>query len=97
MKKIFSFFAAMMLLVSTASATTVYCKMTQSWWTADGAAVAVHHWGGETAGTTWPGVRMAPVAGEEGVWSYDVPADITGLIFVRVNGGGDVTDWGAKT
>ncbi len=97
MKKIFSFFAAMMLLVSTASATTVYCKMTQSWWTADGAAVAVYHWGGETAGTTWPGVRMAPVAGEEGVWSYDVPADITGLIFVRVNGGGDVADWGAKT
>lgn len=97
MKKIFSFFAAMMLLVSTASATTVYCKMTQSWWTADGAAVAVHHWGGETAGTTWPGVRMAPVTGEEGVWSYDVPADITGLIFVRVNASGDIADWGAKT
>jgi len=97
MKKIFSFFAAMMLLVSTASATTVYCKMTQSWWTADGAAVGIHHWGGTTAATTWPGVRMAPVAGEEGVWSYDVPADVEGLIFVRVNASGDIADWGAKT
>ena len=97
MKKIFSFFAAMMLFVSTVSATTIYCKMTQGWWTADGAAVAVHHWGGETAATTWPGVRMAPVEGAEGVWAYDVPADVEGLIFVRVNGGGDVADWGAKT
>ena len=97
MRKIFSLFAAMMLLVSTASATTVYCKMTQSWWTQDGAAVAVHHWGGETAATNWPGVRMAPVAGEEGMWSYDVPADVTGLMFVRVNGEGDIADWGAKT
>ena len=87
----------MMLLVSTASATTVYCKMDKAWWTQDGAAVAVHHWGGETAATNWPGVRMAPVAGEEGMWSYDVPADVTGLMFVRVNGEGDIADWGAKT
>ena len=96
MKKIFSFFAAMMLLVSTASATTVYCKMDKAWWTADNAAVAVHYWGGE-ASTTWPGVRMEAVAGAEGVWSYDVPADVTNLIFVRVNASGDIADWGAKT
>ncbi len=80
-----------------ATTMTVYCKNVQSWWTADGAAVGVHYWGGASAGTAWPGVRMAPVAGQEGLWSYDVPADITGLIFVRVNGTGDVTDWGAKT
>ena len=88
---------AMMLLASSSFATTIYCKMDKSWWKADGAAVAVHHWGGETAATTWPGVRMTPVAGDADVWSYDVPADVTGLIFVRVNGSGDIADWGAKT
>lgn len=101
MKKIFSLFAAMMLMVSTVSATTIYCKMTHSWWTINEnqqpAAVAVHYWGGASASTTWPGVRMAPVTGEEGMWSYDVPADVDGLIFVRVNGSGDIADWGAKT
>ena len=88
---------AAVLSISTAFATTVYCKVTQSWWTADDAAVGVHYWGGATAGTVWLGVRMAPVAGDEGVWSYDVPADITGLIFTRVNGSDDIADWGAKT
>ena len=88
---------AMMLLASSSFATTIYCKMDKSWWKADGAAVAVHHWGGETAATTWPGVRMTPVEGDADVWSYDVPADVTGLIFVRVNGSGDIADWGAKT
>jgi hypothetical protein len=101
MKKIFSLFAAMMLMVSTVSATTIYCKMTHSWWTINEnqqpAAVAIHHWGGTTAGTTWPGVRMTPVEGQEGTWSYDVPADVEGLIFVRVNAEGDLADWGAKT
>ena len=88
---------AVVLSLSSAFATTVYCKMTQSWWTADGAAVGVHYWGGASAGTTWPGARMTSVTGEEGMWSYDVPSDVTGLVFVRVNGSGDVTDWGAKT
>ncbi len=97
MRKIFSLLIAVVLGVSTAFATTVYCKMTHSWWTQDGAAVAVHYWGGESAGTSWPGVRMEAVTGEEGTWSYDVPADVTGLMFVRVNGSGDIADWGAKT
>lgn len=88
---------AAVLSISTAFATTVYCKMTQSWWTKDGAAVGVHYWGSASAGTAWPGVRMNPVTGAEGVWSYDVPDDITGLIFTRVNGSGDIADWGAKT
>ena len=83
--------------VSTVFATTVYCKMEHSWWTQDGAAVAVHYWGGAEAGTTWPGVRMTPVEGAEGTWSYDVPADVDGLMFVRVNGTGEIADWGAKT
>ena len=96
MRKILSLLIAVVLGVSTAFATTVYCKMTHSWWCADGAAIAVHYWGGDVE-TTWPGVRMTPVPGEEGTWSYDVPADVAGLIFVRVNGTGAIADWGAKT
>lgn len=96
MRKILSLLIAVVLGVSTAFATTVYCKMTHSWWYADGAAVAVHYWGG-AAETTWPGVRMEAVTGEEGTWSYDVPDDVAGLIFVRVNGSGVIADYGAKT
>lgn len=88
---------AAVLSISTAFATTVYCKVTQSWWTQDDAAVGVHYWGGASAGTAWPGVRMTPVSGEEGTWTYDVPEDVTGLIFTRVNGSGDIAEWGAKT
>lgn len=88
---------AAVLSISTAFATTVYCKVTQSWWTQDDAAVGVHYWGGTSAGTAWPGVRMTPVSGEEGTWTYDVPEDVTGLIFTRVNGSGDIADYGAKT
>ena len=97
MRKFLSLVMAVVLSLSSAFATTVYCKMTQSWWTTDGAAVGVHYWGGASAGTTWPGVRMTSVSGEEGMWSYDVPSDVTGLIFTRVNGSGTIADWGAKT
>jgi len=96
MKKFFSLAMVVLLSISSAFATTVYCKMTQSWWTADGAAVGVHYWGGASS-TTWPGVRMTEVKGETGMWSYDVPSDATGIIFTRVNGSGDIADWGAKT
>ena len=97
MRKFLSLFVAMMLMVGSMSATTIYCKVDKAWWKADGAAVAVHHWGGAEAGTSWPGVRMTPVEGDADVWSYDVPADVEGLMFVRVNGEGAVADWGAKT
>ena len=99
MKKIFSFLAAMMLLVSSASATTIYCKMDKAWWTADGAAVGIYTW--DTLGVKaaeWPGVRMTPVDGQAGVWSYDLNLDAyKQCIFTRVNANGDIADWGAKT
>ena len=98
MKKILTLFMAALLSVGMMADTKrVYCKMTYDWWTTSGAAVAVHYWGGSADGTTWPGIRMTAVVGDEGVWSYDVPADVTGLMFVRVNGSGGVSDWGAKT
>jgi len=83
--------------VKAAETTTVYCKMTYSWWTTGGAAIGVYYWGGSSAGAAYPGVRMSAVATDEGVWKYSVPSDITGIIFTRVNGSGDIADWGAKT
>ena len=97
MRKILMLTMAAVLSISSAFATTVYCKMTQSWWTTDGAAVGVYYWGGASTGPSWPGVRMTAVTGEEGLWTYDVPSDVTGLIFVRVNGSGTIADWGAQT
>lgn len=75
---------------------TLYCKMEQSWWKADGAAVGAHYWGG-TDGTSWPGVRMTAVAGETDLWSVKLPADNKNIVFVRVPGSGDIADWGAQT
>lgn len=75
---------------------TLYCKMEYSWWKADGAAVGIHYWGGASS-TTWPGLRMSPVENEDDVWKVDIPSDATNCIFTRVNGAGNVADWGAKT
>ena len=97
MKKLFLSVIIALMGIMTMSASTVYCKMTQSWWTADGAAVGVHYWGDLNGGSQWPGVRMSPVAGQDGMWSYDVPSDVAGLIFTRVNGGGAIGYWDAKT
>ena len=78
------------------AAVTLYCKVDKSWWKADGAAVGAYYWGGAES-ASWPGVRMTAVEGDEDVWKIDVPADSTGLIFVRVNASGAIADWGAKT
>ena len=75
---------------------TVYCKMTYGWWKADGAAISVHYWGGSSS-TDWPGVRMNYVSSDTDVWKYEVPSNSTGLKFARVNGSGDIADWGAQT
>lgn len=87
----------LMGLALNAETTRIYCKMSQSWWKTDGAAVGAHVWG--TGGsTTWPGSRMTAVYGETDLWYTDVDlAKYQSIIFVRVNGSGAVTDWGAKT
>ena len=85
-----------LLSVTSLSAATVYCKMAQSWWTADGAAVGVYYWG-TSSDPAWPGVRMSPVSGQDGTWSYNLPSDASNIIFVRVNGDGAISDWGAQT
>ena len=85
-----------------ATSTTVYCKMQHDWWWAkdpsgNEAAIGIYYWGGESPSTTWPGIRMSKVWEEDYVWEIEVPDDITGLIFTRVNKDGDITDYGAKT
>lgn len=95
MKKL-SLLILTLLSVTSLSAATVYCKMTQSWWTADGAAVGVYYWG-TSSDPAWPGVRMNPVSGQDGTWSYNIPSGVSNIIFVRVNGSGTIADWGAKT
>lgn len=101
MRKILSLMMALVLTCTFANAETVrlYCKVTQSWWKADGAAVAIFAWtDGGTNNANWPGVRMTAVEGEADMWYGDVdPAVHNKLIFVRVNGSGDIADWGAKT
>ena len=78
--------------------TTVYCKVTQSWWNVNEqeqkAGVGVHYWGGVES-TTWPGVRGTEV--QTNIWRFFVPSDSAGLIFTRISATGDVSDWGAKT
>jgi hypothetical protein len=66
-----------------------------STWDADGAGTAIHYWGG-AQGTTWPGVRVKWDPANSLVY-FDLPADITHFMFVRVSGSGPILDWGAKT
>jgi len=70
---------------------TVYFE-TADWWNADGAATNIHYWG--DVKTTWPGVKMTYV--NTTTWRFDVPAGVSGFMFVRVSNDGK-TDWGAKT
>ncbi|MGD9813231.1 MAG: hypothetical protein AB7D50_01420 [Bacilli bacterium] len=66
-----------------------------STWDADGAGTAIHYWGG-AQGTTFPGVRVKWDAANSLVY-FDLPADVTTYMFVRVSGTDPITDWGAKT
>lgn len=98
MKRILSLMTAFVFCTTMLSAKTIYCKMAQDWWKVDNAAVGCHSWG-TGKGTTWPGVRMTPVAGETDLWSIDLDTDqVQNVIFTRVNPSdeGDFY-WGAKT
>ncbi len=67
---------------STASAggNMVYFQDTNGWGT-----VKIHYWGGATP-TTWPGVEMSKVAGTNDIYSYEIPAGHTGIVFNNGNG-----------
>ena len=55
--------------------------------------VNIHYWGGESA-STWPGMQMTAVPGEDRIFSYTVPDGTTGIVFNNGAGSqtGDVTD-----
>lgn len=78
---------------------TLYCKVAQDWWKADGAAVGVYAYGDAGAqNAAWPGVRMTAVEGAADTWTADIDVDLYHtVIFTRVNASGDIADWGAKT
>ena len=70
-----------------------YCKMSQGWWTTDGAAVGIYAFGNGDNG--WPGVRMT--SDGNGQWHADIDTKYTKVIFTRINGSGTVSYWSAKT
>ena len=78
---------------------TVYCKVAQDWWKADGAATGIYAYAaGNVQNAAWPGVRMTAVEGETDLWKADIDtAKYDAIIFTRVNATGDIADWGAKT
>ena len=84
--------------VEAANVSTVYCKVAQSWWKADGAAVGAYCWNSEddSQNNTWPGVKMTAVVGQTDLWSYSVPNGYDKVIFTRLNSAGNEY-WGAKT
>lgn len=99
MKKILSILCVLSFAIGSVTAKTIYCKMEHGWWNTDNAAIGAYAWGG-TAGTNanWPGVRMTRVAGMANTWSIDIDeTKYKKIIFTRVNGSGDIKDWGAKT
>lgn len=73
-----------MLSVFTLAAdvTTVYCQAPSGWTTCK-----AYWWGSSAENPGWPGVDMT--MGDDGIWTYDVPSDATGLIFT--NGSGSQT------
>jgi hypothetical protein len=79
---------------------TLYCKMEYGWWKADDAAIALYAWDGDDSSTInamWPGERMTTIDGGN-TWRGTVDTSLYDkVIFVRVNGSGDVLNWGAKT
>ena len=68
--------------VFAAGNTTVYCQAPDGW-----TSCKAYWWGSTGSSPSWPGVDMTKTA--DGIWTYDVPSDATGLIFN--NGAGSQT------
>ena len=78
----------------------IYCECNQSWWNAEGAAVGIYAYkdDGEVENAPYPGVRMTKADTVDGVWYANIDlSPYDHVIFTRVNAGGDIADWGAKT
>lgn len=79
----------------------VYCKMQYSWWTDSSAAIGAYFFNAQskTAAVSWPGTRMTQESSIDSyTWSINRPSgNYDTVIFVRVNGSGNIADWGAQT
>ena len=83
----------------TSNMKTIYCKMEYDWWTQDGAAIGIYAWDENSqVNAGWPGERMSLADGETNIWKFNLDvAKYKCCSFTRVNGSGDIKDWGAKT
>ena len=80
MRKIFSFFVAVMA-VSSLSAKSIYLQVNDDW-KSFGAVFFVHSWGGAADADA----KLALVEGEEYLFSAEIPNDNNNLLFVRAQG-----------
>ena len=87
MRKIFSFFVAVMA-VSSLSAKSIYLQVNDDW-KSFGAVFFVHSWGGAADADA----KLALVEGEEYLFSAEIPDDNNNLLFVRAQGDCQSIPW----
>ena len=87
MRKIFSFFVAVMA-VSSLSAKSIYLHVNDDW-KSFGAVFFVHSWGGAADADA----KLALVEGEEYLFSAEIPDDNNNLVFVRAQGESQSIPW----
>ena len=87
MRKIFSFFVAVMA-VSSLSAKSIYLQVNDDW-KSYGAVFFVHSWGGAADADA----KLALVEGEEYLFSAEIPDDYNNLLFVRAQGDCQSIPW----
>lgn len=87
MRKIFSFFVAVMA-VSSLSAKSIYLQANDDW-KSFGAVFFVHSWGGAADADA----KLALVPGEAYLFSADIPDDNNNLLFVRAQGDCQSIPW----
>ena len=90
MRKIFSFFVAVMA-VSSLSAKSIYLQVNDDW-KSYGAVFFVHSWGG----TADADAKLALVEGEEYLFSAEIPNDNNNLLFVRAQGESQSIPWDSE-
>lgn len=90
MRKIFSFFVAVMA-VSSLSAKSIYLQVNDDW-KSFGAVFFVHSWGGAADADA----KLALVEGEEYLFSAEIPDDNNSLLFVRAQGESESIPWDSE-
>lgn len=71
---------------------TIYCKVEYDWWNWDYSnptAVCAHAWGKGIEDTTWPGILMTKVEGEEFIWKVELDTRYANILFTRCNAAGN--------